>query len=61
MKLNLFVKSVLKEYKSDNIKAEDVLGLYKDNFLTEEECLQVLEGGKNGIHISNSFPNIRNS
>ena len=49
MKLNLFVKSVLKEYTKDNIKAEDVLSLYKDNFLTEEECLQVLEGGKNGI------------
>lgn len=58
MKLNLFVKSVLKEYTKDNIKAEDVLSLYKDNFLTEEECLQVLEGGKNG-RVYNKLSNLR--
>ena len=49
MKLNIFVESVTKALKDNKIKEEDVLLLYKDNYLTELECLQVLEGGKNGI------------
>lgn len=49
-KLSPYVKSVKNAYKDNLLAIEDVLKLYKDNYLNEIECQQVLEGGiKNGI------------
>lgn len=50
MKLSPYVKSVCKAYQSHKLLLDDVLQLYKDNYLSEIECRQVLkEGGKNGL------------
>ena len=49
MKLSPYVKNVKQAYKMNKLLLEDVLQLYKDNYLNEIECQQVLEGGiKNG-------------
>lgn len=49
MKLSPYVKSVRSAYQKKIILTEDVLQMYKDNYLTAKECQQVLEGGKYGI------------
>lgn len=49
MKLSPYVKSVRKALRDNMITTFDVINLYKDNYLNEKECQQVLEGGKNGI------------
>lgn len=50
MKLSPYVKNVKRAYKSNKLLLDDVLQLYKDNYLNEIECRQVIEGGiKNGI------------
>ena len=50
MKLSPYVKSVRNAYKNHMLYEEDILQLYKDNYLTEVECRQILEGGiKHGI------------
>lgn len=50
MRLSPYVKTVRKAYKSRKLLLEDVLQLYKESYLNETECLQVLsKGGKYGI------------
>lgn len=49
MKLSPYVKSVRIAYQSHKLLTEDVLQMYKDNYLTAKECQQVLEGGNYGI------------
>lgn len=50
MKLSSYVKNVCKAYKGHKLLLQDVLQLYKDGYLNECECLQVLsKGGKYGI------------
>lgn len=49
MKLSPYVKSVRKALRDNIITTFDVINLYKDNYLNEKECQQVLKGGKNGI------------
>ena len=48
MKLSPYVKSVRKALRNNMITPFDVINLYKDNYLSEKECQQVLKGGKNG-------------
>lgn len=49
MKLSPYVKNVKQAYESNKLLLDDVLQLYKDNYLNEIECRQVIEGGiKNG-------------
>lgn len=50
MKLSPYVKSVCKAYQSRKLLLEDILQLYKENYLNEIECKQVLsKGGNNGL------------
>ena len=50
MKLSSYVKNVRQAYQKNKLLLDDVLRLYKDNYLSEIECRQVLkEGGKNGL------------
>ena len=50
MKLSPYVKSVCKAYQSHKLLLEDVLQLYKENYLSFKECQQVIsKGGKDGI------------
>lgn len=48
MKLSPYVKNVRDAYQHKMILTDDVLQMYKDNYLTAKECQQVLEGGKYG-------------
>lgn len=48
MKLSPYVKSVRQALKNKIILTEDVLQMYKDNYLTAKECQQILEGGNYG-------------
>ena len=49
MKLSPYVNSVKQAYESNKLLLEDILQLYKDNYLNEIECQQVIsKGGKNG-------------
>lgn len=50
MKLSPYVKNVRKAYQNNKLFLDDVLQLYKENYLNEIECQQVLsKGGKDGI------------
>lgn len=58
MKLSPYVKSVRQALKNKIILTEDVLQMYKDNYLTAKECQQVLEGGNYG-RVYNKLSNLR--
>lgn len=50
MKLSPYVKNVKQAYQNHKLLLEDVLQLYKENYLNEIECRQVIsKGGKDGI------------
>lgn len=44
MKLSPYVKNVRQAYKSKKILIDDVLQMYKDNYLSEKELKEVLNG-----------------
>ncbi len=49
MKLSPYVKSVQTAYQSNKLLLEDVLQLYKENYLNEIECKQIIKGGNHGL------------